>query len=52
MEQYKEPQYLYAYLNKEYDEVILVAELPSSVLEDDLHKYIGKIKLENDNGND
>ena len=51
----KEPQYLYAWLNKE-DETVSITEVfnPNGILEDNLFKYIGKIPLitENDNGND
>lgn len=50
----KEPQYLYAWLNKDDDTVALEAFHPNGILEDKLFKYIGKIPLitENDNGND
>jgi len=44
----KEPQYLYAWLNKQTDEVVFDYEPPHIVNEDEVHKYIGKIKLEVD----
>jgi hypothetical protein len=49
----KEPQYLYVWLDKDTQLAQLETHEPKGVLEDDLYKYIGKIKLEdNDNGND
>jgi hypothetical protein len=48
----KEPQYLYVWLDKDTQLAQLETYEPKGVLEDDLYKYIGKIKLENDNGND
>jgi hypothetical protein len=49
----KEPQYLYVWLDKDTKLPQLETYKPRGVLEDDLYKYIGKIKLEdNDNGND
>jgi hypothetical protein len=49
----KEPQYLYVWLDKDTELAQLETHEPKGVLEDDLYKYIGKIKLEdNDNGND
>ena len=48
----KEPQYLYVWLDIDRSEVQLEVDRPIGVLEDSLYKYIGKIKLENDNGND
>jgi hypothetical protein len=49
----KEPQYLYVWLDKDTELAQLETYEPRGVLEDDLYKYIGKIKLEdNDNGND
>jgi len=44
----QEPQYLYAWVCKENDSVYLFYDKPSGVLEDEVHKYIGKIKLEVD----
>jgi len=46
--QSQEPQYLYAWACKEDDSVYLFYDKPSGVLEDEVHKYIGKIKLEVD----
>ncbi len=48
----QEPKYLYAWLNKDIEEVVWFCDKPSGILEDDMHKYIGKIKLEAENGND
>jgi hypothetical protein len=48
----KEPQYLYVWLDKDTQLAQLETHEPKGVLEDDLYKYIGKMKLENDNGND
>ena len=45
----KEPQYLYAWLDKDRSEVQLEVDKPSGLLEDSLYKYIGKIKLETEN---
>jgi hypothetical protein len=47
-----QPQYLYVWLDKDTQLAQLETYEPKGVLEDDLYKYIGKIKLENDNGND
>ena len=44
----KEPQYVYAWLDKEMKDITWSYDKPSNVLEDDLYKYIGKIKLEVD----
>jgi hypothetical protein len=44
----KEPQYLYVWLDKEMGEVVFDYEPPHIVKEDDVHKYIGKIKLEDE----
>lgn len=45
---FKEPAYLYVWLDKENDLPHLEFEKPTGVLEDDLYEYIGKIKLEQD----
>jgi hypothetical protein len=42
----KEPQYLYVWLDKDTELAQLETHEPKGVLEDDLYKYIGKIKLE------
>ena len=42
----KEPQYLYVWLEKDTDAVVFDYEPPGNVKEDEVHKYIGKIKLE------
>jgi hypothetical protein len=44
----KEPQYVYVWLDKEMGEVVFDYEPPHIVKEDDVHKYIGKIKLEDE----
>ena len=44
----KKPQYLYVWLDKEMGEVVFDYEPPHIVKEDDVHKYIGKIKLEDE----
>lgn len=44
----KEPQYAYAWLDKGIEEVVWFCDKPSGILEDNMHKYIGKIKLETD----
>jgi hypothetical protein len=44
----KEPQYLYVWLDKDTKLPQLETYKPRGVLEDDLYKYIGKIKLEVD----
>ena len=44
----KEPQYLYVWLDKGDENIQWSYDKPNSVLEDDLYKYIGKIKLEVD----
>ena len=44
----KESQYLYVWLAKDTDEVVFDYEPPGIVKEDDVHKYMGKIKLEVD----
>jgi hypothetical protein len=45
----KEPQYVYVWLDKEMGKVVFDYEPPHIVKEDEVHKYIGKIKLEVDN---
>jgi NADH:ubiquinone oxidoreductase subunit len=47
-QQPKEPQYLYVWLDKDTELAQLETHEPKGVLEDDLYKYIGKIKLEVD----
>ena len=42
----KEPQYLYAWLDKGDENIQWDYDKPTSIKEDDLYKYIGKIKLE------
>jgi hypothetical protein len=42
----KEPQYLYVWLDKDTELAQLETHEPKGVLEDDLYKYIGKVKLE------
>jgi hypothetical protein len=42
----KEPKYLYVWLDKDTELAQLETHEPKGVLEDDLYKYIGKIKLE------
>jgi hypothetical protein len=42
----KEPQYLYVWLDKDTELAQLETHEPKGVLEDNLYKYIGKIKLE------
>jgi len=42
----KEPQYLYAWLDKGDENIQWTYDKPTSIKEDDLYKYIGKIKLE------
>jgi phosphoribosylaminoimidazole (AIR) synthetase len=44
----KEPKYLYVWLDKDTELAQLETHEPKGVLEDDLYKYIGKIKLEVD----
>ena len=44
----KEPQYLYVWLEKDTDAVVFDYEPPGNVKEDEVHKYIGKIKLEDE----
>jgi hypothetical protein len=45
----KEPQYLYVYVEKDnYDNVVLDIEKPNGIKEDKYCKYIGKIKLEDE----
>lgn len=44
----KEPQYLYVYINKQTGNFVFELEKPNHILEDDEHKYVGKIKLEQD----
>jgi len=44
----QEPQYLYVWLDKDTKLPQLETYKPRGVLEDDLYKYIGKIKLEVD----
>jgi hypothetical protein len=44
----KEPQYVYVWLDKEMGEVVFDYEPPHIVKEDEVHKYIGKIKLEDE----
>ena len=44
----KKPQYLYVWLDKDTELAQLETYEPKGVLEDDLYKYIGKIKLEVD----
>jgi hypothetical protein len=44
----KEPQYVYVWLDKEMGEVVFDYEPPHIVKEDDVHKYIGKIKLKDE----
>jgi hypothetical protein len=44
----KEPQYLYAWLDKGDENIQWDYDKPTSIKEDDLYKYIGKIKLEVD----
>jgi hypothetical protein len=48
----EKPKYLYVWLDKDTKLPQLETYKPRGVLEDNLYKYIGKIKLENDNGND
>lgn len=48
-----EPQYLYYW--EPYDEsenIVMNTRKPQGILDDGIYKYIGKVKLENDNGND
>ena len=46
----KEPQYLYVWLDKVTEETVGYLENPvGSILEDKHLKYVGKIKLEQDN---
>jgi hypothetical protein len=43
----KEPQYLYVWEEKDRDnEIVFDHEPPSLIKEDEVYKYIGKIKLE------
>ena len=42
----KEPQYLYVWFDKDTEIAELYLNEPKGMLEDDLCKYIGKIKLE------
>jgi hypothetical protein len=42
----KEPKYLYVWLDKNTELAQLEIHEPKGVLEDNLYKYIGKIKLE------
>ena len=42
----KEPSYLYVWVNKDTEMAQLETYKPQRILEDDLYKYIGKIKLE------
>jgi hypothetical protein len=44
----KEPQYLYAWLDKGDENIQWTYDKPTSIKEDDLYKYIGKVKLEVD----
>ena len=44
----KEPQYVYVWLDKEMGKVVFDYEPPHIVKEDDVHKYMGKIKLEDE----
>lgn len=42
----KEPQYAYAWLNKDDGSILLEHEPAHGVIEDDFYKYLGRIKLE------
>jgi hypothetical protein len=44
----EEPQYVYVWLDKQMGEVVFDYEPPHIVKEDEVHKYMGKIKLEVD----
>jgi hypothetical protein len=44
----KEPQYLYVWLDKGDENIQWTYDKPTSIKEDDLYKYIGKVKLEVD----
>ena len=46
----KEPQYLYVWLDKDTETAEIYLDEPKGMLEDNLCKYVGKIKLETDDG--
>ena len=44
----KEPQYLYVWFDKDTETAEIYLDEPKGMLEDNLCKYVGKIKLETD----
>ena len=44
----KPVQYLYVYMNKQTGNPVFELDKPNYIFEDDEHKYLGKIKLEDE----
>ena len=44
----KPVQYLYVYMNKQTGNPVFELDKPNHIFEDDEHKYLGKIKLEDE----